>query len=240
MAHPCGRRVLARVTCAPVTTPRPADTRPAAAVSAAVDTARTRTSAEASERADALLSRLAAAPAPSAAPAPGPARAPSSPSVFTGPVVLIDGRSGSGKTDLAAALVTRWPGPLTLLHLDDVYPGWDGLDAASAHIHDELLASSTPRWRRYDWARAQPAEWASVDPSLPLIVEGVGVLTRANAARATLGVWLELDDTTRRERALGRDGAAYEPHWDHWAAQERAFIAREHPEQLADVVFTGA
>ena len=42
------------------------------------------------------------------------------------PVVTIDGYSGSGKSTLAAALVSLLPG-WQILHLDDWYPGWDGL-----------------------------------------------------------------------------------------------------------------
>ncbi|WP_233189206.1 ATP-binding protein [Subtercola sp. Z020] len=183
-------------------------------------------------RADALLSRLAAPPV-----SPQATRAPAS-TVFRGPVVLIDGRSGSGKSELATALAARWPETVTLIRLDDIYPGWSGLDAASTHLHDELLASSTPRWQRYDWVAGERAEWTSVNPTLPLIVEGVGSLSRQNAALATLRVWVELDDDTRRTRALARDGDAYAPHWEHWAAQERAFIARERPAALADVTFT--
>jgi len=37
-------------------------------------------------------------------------------------------------------------------------------------------------------------------------------------------------------RALERDGQQYESHWDDWAAQEERFIAREHPQALADLV----
>lgn len=157
---------------------------------------------------------------------------------FTGPVVLIDGRSGSGKTALAIALSDAWPtdeNP-TIVQLDDIYPGWSGLDAASAHVHEHLLAAARPRWQRYDWVNARGAEWASVDPNRPLIVEGIGSLSRANVPLATLSVWLQLDTTTRRHRAIARDGAAYEPHWDDWAALEDAFIARENPKALADVV----
>jgi hypothetical protein len=28
-------------------------------------------------------------------------------------------------------------------------------------------------------------------------------------------------------------------HWDRWARQERAFAAREHPRELADVIVPG-
>lgn len=44
------------------------------------------------------------------------------------PVVLIDGRSGAGKTTLANTLICHhadWQ----LVHADDLYPGWSGLSA---------------------------------------------------------------------------------------------------------------
>ncbi|QWT23874.1 hypothetical protein KPL76_14595 [Subtercola sp. PAMC28395] len=196
---------------------------------------------------------------------------------FLGVVILVDGRSGSGKTDfsnaLAEALTERWLSPVTLVHLDDIYPGWSGLEAASQHVHDSLLspfasaetpdedsatatagaasagaaigaASATPPaghpagpgWRRHDWATGLAADWVTVDPSVPLIIEGTGSLSRQNASLATLTVWLELGDETRRERALARDGETYEPYWDMWAEQENEFVARENPRSLADVV----
>ncbi|RFA13832.1 hypothetical protein B7R22_11650 [Subtercola boreus] len=179
----------------------------------------------AEERADALLSRPEILTA-------------SASSAFRMPVVLIDGRSGSGKTQLATALADRWHGPVTLVRLDDIYPGWDGLDAATTHVHDHILAAAEPRWQRHDWISGLSAEWTPVDPALPLIVEGTGSLSRANAALATLCIWVELDDATRKERALARDGDTYTPHWERWAAQERAFLTRENPRALADVVFT--
>ena len=53
---------------------------------------------------------------------------------------------------------------------------------------------------------------------------------------ATLGVWVELDEQTRKARALERDGAMYEPNWDEWAAQEQRFFDRERPDLLADLI----
>ena len=157
-------------------------------------------------------------------------------SAFRAPVVLIDGRSGSGKTDLANLLASAWGTQVTVVHLDDIYPGWGGLDEASTHIHDHLLTSTTPSWQRYDWISEQRTEWVSVDPYLPLIVEGIGSLSRANSGLATLSVWLELDEVTRRTRVLARDGKTFASHWESWAVQETAFINREQPQQLADIV----
>ena len=68
------------------------------------------------------------------------------------------------------------------------------------------------------------------------MIEGCGALSRANRALASFGIWVELDDESRKRRALARSGDDYAPHWDRWAAQEGAFIAREQPRGLADVV----
>ena len=148
------------------------------------------------------------------------------------PVVLIDGRSGSGKTglatDLAAALGAE------LVRLDDVYPGWNGLEAASERVRPDILLGN--RWQRWDWVTDAPAEWHELDPTRALVVEGSGSLSRANRELATLGVWVELDEPTRKLRALARDGATYEPHWDDWAAQEQRFFDRERPDLLADFI----
>ena len=152
--------------------------------------------------------------------------------------ILIDGRSGSGKTELAALIAARWP-DVQLVRLDDVYPGWDGLEAASRHVAESVLGAQ-PRWRRWDWAADAPAEWHDLHPNRPIVVEGCGALSRANRRLANLGVWVELDDVRRKERALARDGALYEPHWDRWAAQEDAFLQRERSPELADVAVDGS
>lgn len=153
-------------------------------------------------------------------------------------VILVDGRSGSGKTELARAMVGQKP-ELQLVRMDDLYPGWDGLEAGSRHVHDYLLAASIRRWQRWDWSDGTPAEWHVLDPSRPVLVEGCGALSRENRALAAYAIWVELDEPTRKARALARDGEAYAPHWDAWAAQEDTFIARESPRELADIVVDG-
>jgi hypothetical protein len=68
------------------------------------------------------------------------------------------------------------------------------------------------------------------------VVEGCGALSRANRALATFGIWIELDADERHRRSSARDHGRFDRHWDEWAAQEDAFIAREHPRMLADLV----
>nr|NLI51455.1 hypothetical protein [Propionibacterium sp.] len=150
------------------------------------------------------------------------------------PAVLIDGPSGAGKTTLARRLGAVWPGPIALVSLDDVYPGWDGLAAGAAAVPG-LLGDPSPGYRRWDWQRGRPAEWVALDPGAPIIVEGCGALTPASRARASFGIWVDADPAARRRRALSRDGDAYAPHWDRWAAQERAHWAAHRPWELADL-----
>ena len=44
------------------------------------------------------------------------------------------------------------------------------------------------------------------------------------------------DPAVRRARGLARDGAAYEPWWETWAAAERAHFARNRTRERADLV----
>ena len=152
------------------------------------------------------------------------------------PVVLIDGRSGSGKTELGLAVSLELGAQI--IRLDDLYPGWDGLERGSAAVATDVLGAH--RWRRWDWAASAFAEEHLVDLALPLVIEGSGSLSRANRALATLGVWVELDAARRKQRALARDGELYAPHWDDWASQEQRFYDRERPDLLADLLVDGA
>ena len=151
------------------------------------------------------------------------------------PVVLVDGGSGSGKTTLATALAQRLGA--VLVRLDDLYPGWDGLDSGSAAVARDVLGRH--HYRRWDWAADAPADQVSIDPSVPLVVEGSGSLSRENRALATFAIWIDLEEHLRKERALARDGDAYVPYWDRWAAQERDFFVRERPDLLADARIDG-
>lgn len=159
------------------------------------------------------------------------------------PVVLIDGRSGAGKSTLARRLVANWPlrGRVQLVALDSLYPGWDGL-ADGVEAARELILNPHARgligvWQRWDWGASTYAEASAVDPSLPLIVEGSGILTPVTARLSDVRVWLEAPADTRRRRALDRDGDTYRPHWARWAEQEERHLTRDEPATHATHVF---
>lgn len=123
-----------------------------------------------------------------------------------------------------------------LVRLDDLYPGWDGLAAGSAAVPEILR---TNRWRAWDWALDRPGDWHSLDPARPIVIEGVGAISADSMPYADYAIWVELDAPTRKLRALERDGDAYAPFWDRWAAQEDVHIAREHPAGRAALVVDG-
>ncbi|GAA4670265.1 AAA family ATPase [Frondihabitans cladoniiphilus] len=152
-------------------------------------------------------------------------------------MVLLDGRSGSGKTTLGAALASALDAEL--VGLDDVYPGWDGLAAASLTVSSSILRAESPGYRRWDWDHSRQTDWRAVDARAPLVVEGAGALTPASARLATLRLWIELDAPARHTRVLGRgDGDSYGATdlWDRWAAQEDEHLRLHRPDALADVV----
>jgi len=161
-------------------------------------------------------------------------------------VILLDGPSGAGKSTLADRIVAGWPGAARpqLVRLDDIYPGWGGLRAAGEHVQRFILepraAHRAARWQRFDWSADAPAEWHEIDPERPLVIEGCGVLTRANARLADVRIWLDAPDDLRKRRALERDGETYAPHWDEWQLQWESFVERESPQSWVDLRLDGS
>jgi hypothetical protein len=155
-------------------------------------------------------------------------------------ITLIDGRSGAGKSVFAANLA-RQQGAL-LVSIDDVYPGWDGLDAGSWHIHHNLvtpfLAGLTGRYRPWLWEESQRGDWVEIPPEKPLIVEGCGAIRSESPLESTTRIWIETEDELRLARALERDGDMYAPHWTRWALQEERFLALHHSRDIASEIKT--
>jgi uridine kinase len=153
-------------------------------------------------------------------------------------VVALDGPSGAGKTSLSEQLLGTLDGA-AVVHLDDFYPGWGGLEAAVprlvAWVLQPVSVGRAGRWRRYDWVADRYAEWHEVPPCDVLLVDGVGSGARACAPYLDVLLWVETSEPERYRRAMARDGVGYRPHWRRWAAAEQVHHARERTRERADV-----
>ncbi len=167
------------------------------------------------------------------------------------PIVLIDGRAASGKSSLAAALKNQLFKELEqaprLIHMDDLYPGWEGLIAGSHYLNQQILQplklGKTASWQLWDWEKAQRGRsdepgngWREFAGGTPLIVEGCGSLSRVSSELADYRVWIETEKQVRQQRWLDRDGEKFNEFWHIWAAQEDEFYQQEKSSQLADLV----
>ena len=124
-----------------------------------------------------------------------------------GRTLLIDGRSGAGKTDLASQLADELE--CALVHVEHFYPGWEGLDEGAQWLVDAVLEPRSRgeivRLREWDWYTGGFRDGGEL---LPERVRGA-------VARA-------------------RDGG--DDWWELWRQQEDALYAREQSVALADAV----
>lgn len=160
-------------------------------------------------------------------------------------LIGIDGRSGSGKTVLSKVLADNLSTDyeVTVLRLEDLYWGWDGLQAGiekfSQDVLPALAAGETATYQIWDWdapGAGAPGPTVTTKPTHVIICEGVGVGARPNREFLDVLIWLRVPDDTRYRRAMGRDGEKYRAHWDRWAAQERAMLDQDQIYDAADLV----
>ena len=158
-------------------------------------------------------------------------------------LVCVDGPAGSGKSSFAGRLADRLQGDdvrASVVHLDDLYEGWSGLEGdlwprLAAQVLEPLRRGRAGRYQRYDWATEAFADWVDVPVPAVLVVEGCGAARRASMQVAALSVWVEAPAELRLARGLERDGKEQSAAWIAWAAQEAAHFGRERTRDRADV-----
>jgi hypothetical protein len=161
-------------------------------------------------------------------------------------LVLVDGRSGAGKSTFGQRLARLLDG--ALVHTDDI--AWHHHPIDWADVLDNGIIGP---WLRDEAVSFRPPGWISegragvVDvPRRPvLIVEGVGAGRADLAARADLVVWVQSDRDRARRRGiardveLGRSAAEADAFWDEWMRSEEPFLAADKPWTRASLIVNG-
>lgn len=166
------------------------------------------------------------------------------------PIVLIDGRAASGKSqfakDLSEAYFQVDKQAARVIHMDDLYPGWNGLAEGSVYLLTNILLplanSRSANWQVWNWRKnhrgaEEPGngrrEFAG---GTLLIVEGCGSISRLSSANSDFQIWIDADDAARKERFSKRDSGKFDEYFGIWSAQEDEYYEREKSKQLAELI----
>jgi hypothetical protein len=162
------------------------------------------------------------------------------PTLGLGRLVCVDGPAGSGKTTLADEIATLTGAPV--LHMDDMFEGWDGLPRITDQLEALLRPLASGRsgsYRRWDWPGNAWAETVLVPPAPLLVLEGVGSGSASVASLITVLAWVEVPYDLRMARGLERGGIGVADNWRQWAVDEQDLFARERTRERADIVLDG-
>lgn len=167
------------------------------------------------------------------------------------PIILIDGRAASGKStfaeQLSNLLFKEGESAPKLIHMDDLYPGWDGLREGSSYLTRNILKplsfGKTASWQKWDWAASNRGDasepgngWREFAGGTALIVEGCGSLSRENAGLADYRIWIDSEQIVRKAKFSSRDEGIFDSFWGTWAAQEDEFYELEKSTELANLI----
>lgn len=156
-------------------------------------------------------------------------------------VIAIDGPAGSGKTTLAHRLSEYRSAQI--LHMDDLYPGWEGLRPSGGIVHrilSTLEQGAVAEYQKYDWHAGAYREERAVHPQGTLIIEGVGSVRPEYQNLLSLIVMVtEVNPKERIRRGLARDGIESELHWRNWMEEESQLHQETNLEQIADIIVDG-
>ena len=165
--------------------------------------------------------------------------------------VAIDGRSGTGKSTLAAVLAADLGA--TLVEGDDFYAGGTSIReeppaclvrscidwVRQRAVLESLRAGHRASWRAFDWETFDGRlldEPTCIEPRQIIILEGVYSARPELADLIDLSVLLKVDEPVRQARLLAREGEMGA--WEYqWQAAEDFYFKDVRPEQQFDVLF---
>lgn len=172
-------------------------------------------------------------------------------------LVVLDGRSGTGKSTIAQAITNRVEGRIVVG--DDFYSGgnddaWHGLSASEkvakvidwqrmrTQVLEPLLAKKTASWYPLDF---QPEvgwigwknETVTLEPAPVILVDGVYSARPQLIDLVDLAVLVETDDEGRRKRLVIREGQSFMERWHAlWDSAEDYYFTHICPRSSFDMI----
>jgi uridine kinase len=162
-------------------------------------------------------------------------------------LILIDGRSGNGKSFIAGKIKNLLHYPV--LSTDDIawnnHPiNWD------TELKDKIikpwLKGSNINYRPSGWLSANRKGEIKINWAEVLIIEGVGAGRLSLNSEKTLLIWVQADTAKIYQRGISRDilkekrsKSEAEAFWANWKSYEDPFLAKEKPWERADLIICG-
>ena len=169
------------------------------------------------------------------------ARSKQPPARMTTRIIAIDGPGGAGKSSLAEILskeLDRAP----IVYTDD-FASWDSPVNWWPRLIEEVLEplsrNERARYRRSDWQQTGRERSGEVSPADFVILEGVTASREAFRPYLAYSIWVETPRDLRLRRGVERDGEELRTQWEEWMAGEDHYVAREKPQEKADLILPG-
>jgi uridine kinase len=161
------------------------------------------------------------------------------------PIIAIDGPAGAGKTTLAALIQRALAKEFTihLVHMDDLYAGWDcALDANFTETLMKIVSSHKSAegisFAKFNWKENIFEEKVQHESKKLLILEGVGSGQRAIREDLTSLIWIDITPLDGLTRVIARDGSEIEIHMQKWLTSQSEHFRENSTQEESDFILT--
>jgi len=171
-------------------------------------------------------------------------------SIKPNPIILIDGKGGSGKTSFAVKLADVLNA--NMVSTDDVCWGADPI-----HWDGEMLSGIIQPWLEGKNVAYTPSGWIKenrigfieADSNKALIIEGSGACRKTLRKVATYSIWVDTEPKISRMRVIQRDLANGEnggtlesvtEFTDWWDSVVDPFLLNEESWKHTDIIVSGS